>query len=161
MKLADIFSKFSPVDIVLLIVFIVYLVFPVSTPLWLVPYIDSPMGLVAIFFAALALFLYTSPILAVVFLFVAYELLRRNHYNAPHSQIPSGTQYMANRIPASTPTQDQKNQELRDMNPAQQKSLEEEVVAQKAPIVGAGSSIVVSQSFLPVADKSSLGASLV
>ena len=160
MKLADLFRKFTPVDIVLLAVFALYIVFPISTPLWLVPYIDSPLGLVVLFAAAVALFLYTSPILAIVFLFVIYELLRRNHYSAPHSPIPLATQYLANRVPASTPTQSQKDTELKQMNPVQPRSLEEEVVAEKAPAPSAAPQIAVQKAFLPVADKSSLGASL-
>jgi hypothetical protein len=160
MKLTDLFRKFTPVDIVLLAVFALYIVFPISTPLWLVPYIDSPLSLVVLFAAAIALFLYTSPILAIVFLFVIYELLRRNHYSAPHSPIPLATQYLANRIPASTPTQVQKDSELQQMNPVQQKTLEEEVVAEKAPVPSTPHEIAVQKSYLPVADKSSLSASL-
>jgi hypothetical protein len=160
MKITDIFRRFSVIDVVLLAVFAVYILFPISTPLWLVPYIDSPLGLVAMFVVAVTLFMYTSPVLAVVFLFVAYELLRRNHYAAPHSPIPAATQYLANRIPASTPTQAQKDSELRQMNPAQARSLEEEVVAEKAPIVASSPTVVATQSYLPTADKSSLGASL-
>ena len=161
MKFADIFRNFSAVDFVLLLVFVAYILLPVSTPLWLVPYVDSPIGLVALFAVAIVLFVYTSPVLAVVFLFVAYELLRRNHYAAPHSPIPDATQYLTNRVPTAVPTQSQKDQELREMNPPQHKSLEEEVVAQKAPVPSAPHDVVMpSHNVLPVADKSSLGASL-
>ena len=50
-------KKLGKMDIALLVVFIVYLVFPISTPQWLVPLIDSPIGLVAIFAAAVSIFI--------------------------------------------------------------------------------------------------------
>jgi hypothetical protein len=77
MKLSDL-MKMSPMDIGLLVVFIIYIIFPISTPGFLAHQINTPIGLVAIFGVAVALFAYSSPVIAVIFVFVAYELIRRS-----------------------------------------------------------------------------------
>ena len=113
------------------------------------------------FVVTISLFLYTSPILGVLYIFVVYEVLRRNHYSAPASQIPIGTMQMATRVPKSVPTQQEKDLELRAMNPSNGKSLEEEVIEVKAPIGKSDlTSALVQSSVQPVAEKSSIGASM-
>ena len=41
----ELLKKLGAADIVILVVFIVYIVFPVSTPHFLVPVVDSPIGM--------------------------------------------------------------------------------------------------------------------
>jgi len=147
-------------EMILMGLFVVYFVFPISTPLALVPWIDSPIGLVILFVIAVSLFLHMAPIVGILFLLVAYELLRRNHYTAPASPIPEATQYLANRVPQSTVTQSEKNSDLKQLNPPQPKSLEEEMVSQSSPHVNQSPDVFVPNTYLPLADKSSLGASL-
>jgi hypothetical protein len=149
-------KKLSKMDIALLAVFIIYLVFPVSTPQWLVPLIDSPIGLVAIFAAAVSIFLYMNPILGVIFVLVAYELLRRNHYIPPASPVVDETQYLVNRVPQSLPSQSEKDAKLMEMNPREPKTLEEEMVSLNAPIGKSDVPTFVQTQFQPVADKSAL-----
>ena len=150
-------KKLGVFDITLLVLFVVYVALPISTPQFLVPVIDSPLGMVALFAAAVGLFLYRSPVLGVLFVLVAYELLRRNHYVAPASPIQTETQYMANRVPQALPTQSQKNSELNAMNPAKLDSLEEEVISKEAPVGKSHLPVFTSSEFLPMADKSKLG----
>lgn len=150
-------KKLAVLDIALLAVFIIYIVFPISTPKFLVPAIDSPVGMVVLFAVAVGLFLYRSPILGVLFVFVAYELLRRNHYEPPASPIVTSTQYLANRVPQAVPTQKQKDSELHAMNPAKPASLEEEVVAKEAPVGQSNMPVYTASGFLPAADRSNLG----
>ena len=150
-------KKLGVFDIALLALFVIYIVFPISTPQPLVPLIDSPIGMVVIFAAAVALFVYRSPILGVLFVFVAYELLRRNHYMPPASPIVTETQYLANRVPQALPSQSQKNSELRSMNPLKPASLEEEVVSKDAPVGVSQLPVFAESGFHPVADKSKLG----
>jgi hypothetical protein len=154
------FDLKTPIDYGLLVVFIAYIVFPVSTPQILVPYIDSPFGLVFMFLVTIALFLYTSPLLGVLYIFVVYELLRRNHYDPPASPIPVHTLQMPTRVPKSAPTQQQKDSDLKMMNPVKPVTLEEEVIAVRAPIGKSELPVFVESSFHPVAEKSSVGASL-
>jgi hypothetical protein len=155
------FKKFTPIDIGLLVVFIVYIVFPISTPQFMVPYIDSPIGLIFMFIVTVSLFVYTSPILGVLFIFVVYELLRRNHYIPPASPIINYTQQMATRVPKAMTTQSEKDVELKAMNPVGSVTLEEEVISLRAPVAGVEPTAFVQTTFHPVADKSSLPLSLV
>ena len=150
-------KKLGVFDLVLLALFVVYIVMPVSTPSFLVPAIDSPLGMVALFAAAVGLFLYRGPVLGVLFVFVAYELLRRNHYVPPASPIQTETQYLVNRVPQALPTQSQKNSELNAMNPAKLDSLEEEVISKEAPVGKSHLPVFTNSEFLPMADKSKLG----
>ena len=153
-------KNFSPVDYGLLVIFVLYIVFPVETPTWLAPYVDSPLALVFFFIVTLCLFIYTNPILGVLYIFVVYELLRRNHYAAPASPIPEGTYQMATRVPKQLPTQQEKDRDLKAMNPSQPATLEEEVIAVRAPIGKSDPPAFVETTFHPVADKSSVPASL-
>jgi hypothetical protein len=160
MKMID-FKTLSPIDYGLLVVFVLYIVFPVPTPSWFVPYVDSPLGLVFMFIVTISLFVYTNPLLGILYIFVVYEVLRRNHYNAPASQIPIGTMQMASRVPKPLPSQAEKDADLRAMNPPTGPTLEEEVISVRAP-VGKGDlpGAIVQTTFHPVADKSSVGASM-
>jgi hypothetical protein len=160
MKFLDL-KTLSPIDYGLLVVFILYIVFPVPTPTWFVPYVDSPLALVFMFMVTIALFVYTNPLLGILYIFVVYEVLRRNHYAVPASQIPVGTMQMATRVPKPLPSQSEKDAELRAMNPSAGPSLEEDVISVRAPI-GKGDlpGALVETTFHPVADKSSIGASM-
>ena len=153
----ELLKKLGAADIAILAVFIVYIVFPVSTPQVLVPIIDSPIGMAVMFAVAVGLFVYRSPILGVLFVFVAYELLRRNHYEPPASPIQTKTQYLANRVPQALPTQSQKNSDLQLMNPAKPATLEEEIVAKDTPLGRSQLPVFTNTSFQPVADRSQLG----
>lgn len=154
-------KNFGIFDIGLLALFVIYIVFPVPTPQWLVPLIDSPIGMVTMFAVALGLFVYQSPILGVLFIFVAYELLRRNHYASPRSPIVPTTQYSANRVPQKIPTQAEKNIELQVLNPPKIATLEEEVISKESPLGVSHPIIGVETSFHPSNSKSVLGMSSV
>ena len=150
-------KKLGVFDIILLALFVIYVVFPVPTPQWLVPSIDSPIGMLVMFAVAVSLFVYRSPILGVLFIFVAYELLRRNHYIPPASPIVAETQYSANRVPQKIPNQAEKNAELRSLNTPMSASLEEEIVAKESPIGVSQLPTGLETTFSPVSDKSTLG----
>ena len=156
------FRHLDAFDILLLAIFIIYIVFPVDTPNFLVPIIESPIGLVLLFAIAVSLFVYKTPILGVLFIFVAYELLRRNHYVKPASPIIESTKYMANRVPTEIPTtQKQKNTDLKHMNAPVEKTLEEEVIEKESPVGKSNLPAYVESAFQPVADRSNLGMTLV
>jgi len=150
-------KKLGVFDIILLALFVVYIVFPVPTPQWLVPFIDSPFGMLTIFVVTLSLFVYRSPILGVLYIFVAYELLRRNHYIPPASPIVSDTKYSANRVPQKIPTQSEKDAELQNMNPLKSATLEEEVIAKESPVGVSQLPVGMETSFHPANGKSTLG----
>ena len=137
-------------EIVAIIVFIVYIVVPISTPAFLAPYVESPLGMIVIFCIIVALFLFTHPIVAVLYLLVAYLLLRRSA--AEMAPIPQSAyvQY--------TPTLDERKAELKEevaqatpIPPQQPLTLEEDIVNKMAPIGKSEMPVFTPVSFKPVA----------
>ena len=134
------YESLSKMEIGMLLLFIAFLVVDVYPPEMVAAYIDNSIGMVVILLITLYVFMHFHPILGVVFLFVAYEIVRRSAR-------------VNNRVPMMqhTPSQAKKDAELAEMNPAAPTSLEEQVVAQMAPI-GKSSPISYTLSeFKPVA----------
>ena len=151
MNFKNFLNSMSLLEKVLTVLFIVYLVMMVPTPDWFTPYINSPLGLVVLVVLVMYLLFYTTPVLGVLSLFVAYELLRRS------SVMPIAKTSIESR----TPSQAKKDVQLQKMNPSPQStSLEEEVVQKLAPIGVSEPSQYVNSEFKPVTT-SLVGASLV
>jgi hypothetical protein len=149
MNLSTYFTSLSAIEIGILILFVVYLVFDIYPTDSMAKYIDTPIGMGATLIVTLYMFMTFSPILGVISLFVAYEVIRRS---ALINNRVAMIQY--------TPTQERKNVELAEMNPVQPATLEEEMVQTMAPI---GKSSMISyqtSEFKPVAEDAH-GASLV
>jgi len=72
------FKKITTLEIVVFVLFVIYLVFQVQTPSFLMPYISSPLGIAVVLIITLCVFFYTNPVLGILSLFVAYELIRRS-----------------------------------------------------------------------------------
>ena len=150
MKVLEIFKSVPPLELALFIIFVLYIIFNIDTPKFIASFIDSPLGMVVLLCVAVYLFLYTNPILGVLFIFVAFELLRRSSNVTARQAI---IQY--------TPTQTKIDSEIKAMNPPKEKTLEEEIVDIRAPIGASPVVQFVDSSFKPVADKISSGVSLV
>jgi len=149
MNLSTYFTSLSALEIGILVLFVVYLVFDIYPTDSMAKYIDTPIGMAATLIITLYMFLSFSPILGVIALFVAYEVIRRS---ALINNRVAMIQY--------TPTQMRKNEELAEMNPPQPQTLEEEMVNSMAPI---GKSSIISyqtSEFKPVAQDTH-GASLI
>ena len=134
------YESLSKMEMGMLLLFIAFLVVDVYPPEMVAAYIDNSIGMVVILLITLYVFMHFHPILGVVFLFVAYEIVRRSAR-------------VNNRVPMiqHTPSQAKKDAELAEMNPSVPTSLEEQVVAQMAPI-GKSSPISYTLSeFKPVA----------
>ena len=86
--------------------------------------------------------MYSNPILAILYVFVAYEMLRRS------SNITGRTDLVR-----YTPSQIKKDAQMSAMNPTKKTTLEEEIVGQMAPIGQSDISTYMSSSFKPVAEK--------
>ena len=110
-------------DFGMLVLFVIYLVLDIYPPELLASYIDTSLGMVGILLTTLYVFMNFNPILGVVFLFVAYEIVRRSAR-------------VNNRVPMMlhTPSQAKKDAELALMNPVASSSLEEDMVHQMAPV---------------------------
>lgn len=149
MNVAQYFKSFSPLEIAVLAVFIVYIVFPVHTPVQLSSYIDSPFGILMVLIITLYLFFFTKPLLGVVYLLVAYELMRRS------------TQ-VTNRVPIIkyVPSEKKRQDEMVKMNPPAYTTLEEEIVQQRGAIDTSRPILYNETSFKPVSENI-MGASLI
>jgi hypothetical protein len=146
-------NSVSPLEIVLLIIFILYLIYPIPTPELIAPYVNSNLGMAFIIILTFYMVFYTTPILGVLTIVVAYELLRRSaNITQSKQKIP---------LLRHTPTQPKKDKVMAEMNGPKEVSLEEEIVQEKAP-VGKGSILAeyTETNFKPVQEKI-LGASMV
>ena len=141
MKIPNLFRSMSSLEILLLTLFIVYLILPLEMPDMIAMAINSPLGMLALFILAVYMFLNVNPILAVVYILVAYELLRRSNKNGGQQVI---VQY--------TPSQPKKDAQMKAMNPVQKATLEEEVVDKMAPIGHSEMIVYTASSFKPVSE---------
>jgi hypothetical protein len=137
----DFLKSISPLEIILFILFVIYVIFPIKTPKIIAPWVDSCVGMTIIFIGTLYLFFYTTPILAILAVLAAYELLRRS------SELNTSTTIMK-----YTPSQEKKDEIMLEMNPIQKETLEEEVVSKMAPLGKSDPSTYIETSYKPVAD---------
>ena len=164
MKLKSILKSITYSEILVVLIFIIYLVLPVSTPKVLSPYIESPLGMFLIFCITVFLFIGANPVLAVLFVFVSYTLLRRSaggilpsastakmaKFTAPPNVTGQATyvQYTA--------TDEEKKaeiaQEVAEVNPPPQQpyTLEEQVISKMAPVGKSETPIFTPSTFKPV-----------
>ena len=77
-RLSNIFKKQKTGELLLGILFAVYLIMGYPTPEPLANLVDTVVGKIFIFMIIIALFMYANPILAVLSLFVAFDLVRRS-----------------------------------------------------------------------------------
>ena len=146
----DFLKSVSPLEIFLFIAFVVYILFPINTPDFLIPIINSSFGLAIILITTLSLFFYTTPILAILSILVAYEIIRRscdskNIVSKLNKQVSNLQEY-------NPPTQEKKDEKLLEMNPPKVETLEEEVVLTMAPIGKSDPSTYIETSYKPIAD---------
>lgn len=128
--------KTSVLEIIVFILFVLYLLFPIETPEPLLSFANSSVGMVLVVFLVLYLILYSHPVLAIVTLVAAFEFFRRN----------SGAQGKPVKHVSFNLTQAAKDDEMKKMNPPTVKSLEENVIGNMAPIKNE----YVSTSYKPV-----------
>jgi hypothetical protein len=107
----------------LLIVMVIYIIFNIQTPQLLAPVIDNIYGNIGVLIVALYLIMNVSPIVGIVALYAAYELIKRS----------SGITGSAG-IQKYLPSQLTQNRQLSAFNQFPI-TLEEEVVKQMAPLV--------------------------
>lgn len=142
-------------EILVLVVFVLYLIFPVATPSSLSPYIESPLGITILFSIIVSLFLYSHPVVAVVYLFVAYTLLRRSaviHPKTSYVQYTEDTDVKMKEAQqevddATPPHHEPQNVRIKGNQPV---SLEEEIVSDKAPVGVSDKITILETSYLPV-----------
>lgn len=141
MNIQSLVKSFTNLEIFLFVVFVIYLALPIKTPTNIAWMVVSPISMVIMFSITLYLFFYVNPILAILYIFVAYELLRR-------SDAPGGRVNMVE----FTPTQYKKDAEMSKMNPPPADLLEVDVISKMAPIGHSDPIQILSSSYKPTAD---------
>ena len=128
----------TPLELLLFIVFVIYIVLPIQTPVAMVGYVDSPLGYLTMFAITIYLFNYTTPLLGIVYIFVAHQLITRSTKAiSSSSEVPYGS------------SQAKKDVVMAQMNPPATLTLEEEVVAKMAPTTTIVDEIPNADSFMP------------
>ena len=126
-------------ELTLVILFIIYLIMGYKTPEPIASMIDSIIGKIVILIIVIYMFMNTNPILAVLSLFVAFDLIRR-------SSLATGI----DALQRFSPTEEKKASQFTAFNQFPY-TLEQEVVKKMAPIVQTGSSLN-KPSYKPLLD---------
>ena len=136
------FIKSPPLELVLFVTFVIYLIFPIQAPEWIADMIDSSLGMTTIFCVTVFLFFYAHPFLAILYVFVAFELIRRS------AHISGKSAYIS-----YTPSQIKRDAYMQSMNKPLEISLEETVISEMAPIGrGAGNENYIDTEFKPISE---------
>ena len=150
-------ESLSYLEWIIIFLFLVFILLPVKLNHNIALFFDSSLGMVLLFFATLYFFLATHPAVGVLFVFFAYELLRRAHAVTQHVPIlraegmnfplikeqqqsqQQSHQSQHHEEPlikeGNQPilTQDQRDARMASFNPNIQHTLEEEVVSMYGP----------------------------
>jgi len=123
------------------VVFILYILIQTKTPATLAGYINTPVGNIAVALLAISTFYYSNPIVGILGLVAAYELINRSKIAALNDSY--------NRLVSS---ESSKFKYMEDLN-ADRKvvTLEEEMVAKMAPLVKHDAPI--NSEYKPILDK--------
>ena len=124
---------------ILVVLMVVYLVMGFQTPEPIANIVDTLLGKISIFLVVVYLFLNSNPILAVLALFVAFDLLRRS---SAVTGIDALRKY--------APTEERKSSQFTAFNQFPY-TLEQEVVKKMAPIVQSGRTLT-KPSYKPILD---------
>ena len=76
---SSLFKKENMGQLILSILFVIYLLMGYNTPMSLAELVDTPVGKIAVIIVALCILSTSNPILGILALFVAYELIRRSN----------------------------------------------------------------------------------
>jgi hypothetical protein len=126
-------------ELILVILFIIYLVLGLRTPEIVANMVDNVIGTLVIILLVFYLFMNANPVLAVLFALVAFDLMRR-------SKNTTGLGALNN----YSPTEEKKTSQFTAFNQFPY-TLEQEVVSKMAPIVRSGTSITPA-SYKPLLD---------
>jgi len=126
---SSLFKKEHMGELTLAILFIIYLIMGYKTPEPVATAIDSIVGKIVIILIVVYMFMHTHPILAILALFVAFDLIRR-------SSMTTGI----DALQRYAPSEERKSSQFSAFNQFPY-TLEQEVVKKMAPIVQSGSSL--------------------
>ena len=136
-EFSSLFKKQHMGELLLSILFIIYLIMGYKTPETVANAVDTMVGKIVILMLVVYLFMHSNTILAVLILFVAFDLIRRS---SAVTGIDALKQY--------APTEITKSSQFTALNQFPY-TLEQEVVKKMAPIVQGGSSMTKA-SYSPI-----------
>jgi len=134
---SSLFKKENMGELILIVIFIIYLIMGFKTPQPVAGVVSSLLGKIVIFIIVVYLFMYSNPILAVLALFVAFDLMRR-------SSIATGI----DALKRFAPSEEKKTSQFTAFNQFPY-TLEQEVVKKMAPIIQSSSSLTPA-SYKPI-----------
>ena len=126
-------------ELVLVVLFIIYLIMGLKTPEPVAGLVDTLVGKIVIFVIIIYLFMNANPILAVLALLVGFDLIRR-------SSMATGI----DALQKFAPSEEKKSSQFSAFNQFPY-TLEQEVVAKMAPVMKSGSSLSQA-SYKPLLD---------
>jgi hypothetical protein len=133
---------------ILFVLFLLYFILPIKSPLIIEQIINSYLGIVLIFLIIVWLFIYTHPVLGILFLFIAYKLINQTNY------ITTTANYVTYTVPTV-----QKEKDMEKMNPPIEKTLEEITIDEKSPIGHSNISQYENSTYKPIVENNN-GASV-
>jgi hypothetical protein len=139
-KISSLFKKDKIGELLLMTIFIIYLIMGNNTPNSVANMVNSLTGKFVIFVVVIGMFIYTNPLLAILSIFVSYELIRR-------SSRASGM----NALKKYEPSEQKKMSQFTAFNQFPY-TLEQEMVKKMAPIVHSGSPLTKA-SYKPYLEK--------
>jgi hypothetical protein len=118
----DLFQKQKSGEVLLTILFIVYILMGYKVPEAVASLVDSVVGKAVVVIAAIALFTYSNPVLGILGFYIAFDLIKR-------SSESTGTYALQKYVP----TEEKKECELTLYNQFPY-TLEQEIVKKMAPL---------------------------
>jgi hypothetical protein len=153
MKLPTVFKQFSVIETILLFSFVIFIIFPINMPSPIAQLVETPLGIVMIMGITISLFIFTNPILGVIYLLVAYELLRRSS-TSMHQNVYQAIPHVVHSKPSahSDPSAPNQQSNIEVSLPILNRTLEEDIISQRAPVGRSASNTFVDTNFKPVSD---------
>jgi len=141
LSLQPLYSEETRYQSVLALLFVIYLMSNMVLPPSLTKLVNTQAGMIAVVLIAFTIFFHTHPVVGVLALLVAYEMIRTASRTTP-AEIYSQVQ----------PSYRSREDRLRSMQPTQRVTLEEEMVKNLIPFVRAPADSDPGASYLPVLD---------
>ena len=136
----DLFQKQKSGEVLLTILFIIYILMGYKVPETVASAVDSVVGKAVVVIAAIALFSYTNPVLGILGFYIAFDLIKR-------SSESTGTYALQKYVPTET----KKECELTLYNQFPY-TLEQEIVKKMAPLNSTDVPSDEQFTFAPVLD---------
>ena len=141
LSLKSLYKLENQYQVVLAVIFIIYLMTNMNLPYGVTKIINTPVGTGVVIILALTLLYHSHPVVGVLGLLVAYEMIRVSGRTSPN--------LITNNL---QPTFSNKSDDMQDMQPPRKKTLEEEAVQNMVPLVRSTPQSKAPSPYLPVLD---------